>query len=199
MTVGEKVGMPLDEFLEQGNDQPFEIINGERIPKLPNVSGHSFLIRFLSRWLPVESPLGETFAETTYLLPDHYDSNWVTGYRIPDVMFYAAERWAAYIEANPDWALKPYAIIPDLVIEVISPTDRVSDLDAKIDAYLADGVRLIITIDPQRKKATVYAPDMEQPLHLSGDALLDLTDVIPGFQIKLSSLFEKLSNPLAKN
>lgn len=26
-----------------------------------------------------------------------------------------------------------------------------------------------------------------------------LTDVIPGFQIKLSSLFEKLSNPLAKN
>lgn len=199
MTAQEKLGMPLDEFLEQGNDQPFEIINGERIPKLPNVSGHSFVIRLLGRLLPVESPLGETFTETTYILPDHYDSNWVTGSRIPDVMFYVAERWATYIQSNPDWAPKPYAIIPDLVIEVISPTDRVSELDAKIDAYLADGIRLIITIDPQRKKATVYAPDMEQPLHLSADAILDLSDVIPDFQIKLSSLFEKLSNPLDKN
>jgi hypothetical protein len=49
------------------------------------------------------------------------------------------------------------------------------------------------------KRQRFMPPDMEQPLHHSGDATLDLTDVIPSFQIKLSSLFEKLSNPLAKN
>jgi len=43
MTTQEKIGMPLDEFLELGNENPFEIINGERIPKLPNLAGHSYL------------------------------------------------------------------------------------------------------------------------------------------------------------
>jgi Uma2 family endonuclease len=199
MTVGEKVGMPLDEFLEQGNDQPFEIINGERIPKLPNVSAHSVLIRFLGHLLPVESPIGETFTETTYILPDRYDSNWVTGSRIPDVMFYAAERWVAYIEANPDWAQKPFAIVPDLVIEVISPTDLYTKVNEKVNAYLSDGVRLIVVIDPQPRQVVVYSPDIEQPLHLAGNAILDLSDVIPDLQIDLSNLFERLTNPLRKN
>jgi hypothetical protein len=36
-----RVGMSLDEFIELGNQQPFELINGERKPKLPNVAGHN--------------------------------------------------------------------------------------------------------------------------------------------------------------
>ena len=53
-----------------------------------------------------------------------------------------------------------------------------------------DGVRLIVVVDPQRRKVIVHDPDAEQPLHLSGDAMLDLTAVIPGFQIALPALFE---------
>jgi len=90
-----------------------------------------------------------------------------------------AERWSAYIAANPDWKRKPLMIIPDMVIEVVSPNDKVTELDNKIDAYLADGVRLIIVVNPQSRKAIVYSPDAEQPLHLSGAAQIDLSDVIP--------------------
>jgi Uma2 family endonuclease len=80
--------------------------------------------------------------------------------------------------------------VPYLVAEVVSPTDKFSELDEKIDAYLADGVRLIWVIDPQRRKAIVYRPDAEQPTHLSGAGVLDGSDVLPGFQIALSALFQ---------
>lgn len=193
MAAREKVGMPLSEFLEQSNEQPFELINGERIVKMPNVAGHSEMIRalFLALYLFVKSKLlGEVYSETTFVLPDADESNWVSGSRIPDIMYYARNRISEYKASNPDWRGKPFAIVPDFVIEVVSPTDKFSDLDAKIDAYLADGVRLIWVIDPQRRKAFIHAPDMEQPRYLAGNAVLDGEDVIPGFQVELAKLFE---------
>lgn len=193
MAAREKVGMPLSEFLEQSSEQPFELINGERIVKMPNVARHSEVIRalFLALYLYVVSKLlGEVYVETTFVLPDMDESNWVSGSRIPDIMFYAGKRMSDYKANKPDWGDKPFAIVPDFVIEVVSPTDKFSDLDAKIDAYLADGVRLIWVVDPQRRKAIVYAPDAEQPVHLAGDAVLDGKDVVPGFQAVLSKLFE---------
>ncbi len=36
-----KIGMPLDEFMEAVKAQPFELINGKQIRKLPDVFGHS--------------------------------------------------------------------------------------------------------------------------------------------------------------
>lgn len=191
--VQERVGMPLDEYIEQSNEQPFEIIDGERIPKLPTVSGHNYVVHLLYELLfthLTSRNLGKCFMEATYVIPERYGENWVSGSRIPDLLIILAARWADYIQTNSDWRDKPYLIVPDLVIEVVSPNDRVSDLDAKIDHYLADGVRLVLVVDPQRRKAIVYTPDAEQPLHLAGEAQIDLSDVIPGFQIGLPSLFE---------
>jgi len=91
---------------------------------------------------------------------------------------------------TPDWLERPIALVPNLVAEVIAPTDNIDILNRKIDQYLADGVRLIWAIDPQRRKAIIYAPNREQPLHLTGDELLDGGDVIPGFQVPLSKLFD---------
>ena len=188
-----RVGMPLDEFLELSHEQPFDLINGERIPLMSGVAVHGETIRalFLAIWLYISTKLlGDVITETTFILPDTYDSNWVEGSRTPDVMYYAAGRLQAYKAQTPDWQARPYALVPDFVAEVVSPNDKFSELDKKIDAYLADGVRLIWVIDPQRRKAVVYAPDLEQPIHLAGDAVLDGGDVIPGFQVPLSKLFE---------
>jgi Uma2 family endonuclease len=193
MTAQEKIGMPLDEFIHETNEQMFELINGERIPRLPTITRHNDTIDRLYMALKMGAELkglGIVRPEATFVLPDHYDSNWVIGSRTPDLLFIAEERLAAYRQANPNWRDTPYLIVPDLVIEVISPTDTVSKLDEKVDAYLADGVRLIVVLDPERRKAVVHNPDAEQPLHLSGDATLDLSDVIPGFQIPLPKLFE---------
>ena len=63
-------------------------------------------------------------------------------------------------------------------------------MNDKVDAYLSDGVRLIIVVDPQSRKVFVYAPETDQPLFLSGDDVLDLGEIIPGLQMTLSRLFE---------
>lgn len=191
--VQARVGMPLEEFIRLGNEQPFELINGERRRKLPNVVGHSRGIRALFRRLDAHSlsnHLGEVYTETTFIIPDAYDSNWVEGSRMPDVMFYRADRVAAYTAATPDWRGRPYALVTDFVAEVVSPTDVYSEVDEKVDLYLADGVRLVWVLDPQRRKAIVYAPDLEQPLHLASDDVLDAGDVILGFRVGLKELFE---------
>lgn len=183
-----KIGMPLDEFMAAMEAQPFELINGERRIKMPNVFGHSKVIRLLFLLLYQFTQLrkeGEVYTETTFIMPDQTDSSWVEGSRIPDLMFFAGNRIAEYESQNPDHNTRPLALVPDLVIEVVSPTDKVSELDEKIDAYLLDGVRLIWVVDPQRRKATVYAPDMEQPLHLNVNGVLDGGDVLPGFRAAL--------------
>jgi Uma2 family endonuclease len=192
MATQEKVGMPLDEFIRLSNDTPFELINGEMHPRLPTVGGHNYFIHLLYRLILAHltpHQLGECFIEATYVLPERYDSNWVTGARIPNLLFYSSDRWDSYLAENPDWRNKPYLRVPDLVIEVVSPNDRVTELDSKIDAYLADGVRLIIVINPQSRKAIIYSPDADQPFHLSGNAQIDLSDVIPNLKIALPSLF----------
>jgi Uma2 family endonuclease len=188
--IHERVGMPLDEFIRLSNDNPFEIINGERFSRVPTVGGHNYIIRLLFRLLSVYPQFGECFFEATYVLPDRYDSNWVTGSRTPDLMFINAEAWSAYIQANTDWKQKLYLFVPDLVIEVISPTDKFTEVNNKVDAYLADGVRLILLVDPQNRKSFVYAPDAEQAVQLSGDSQIDLSEFIPDFKIALPSLFE---------
>ncbi|MBC7809496.1 MAG: Uma2 family endonuclease [Burkholderiales bacterium] len=193
MATTTRIGMPLDEFNEAQNQQSFELIEGERIPKLPNVFGHSKTIRALFRALDSfthTNHLGEVFAETTFIKPENFDRFWVTGSRIPDMMFYSAERFANYEANTPQAEGNPLALVPDLVVEVISPSDKYSDIDKKVDIYLQDGVRLIWLLDFELRKAAVHAASRPQPLRLTGDAVLDGEDVIPGFQIVLSSLFE---------
>ena len=188
-----RIGMPLDEFIRLYDEAPFELIDGERIPLMPGVAGHSKALHALlfAIYLYISTKLmGEVLVETTFILPERYDANWVEGFRTPDLMYFAGDRLSAYRDTTPDWRERPYPLVPDLVAEIVSPNDKVSEMDAKIDKYLADGVRLIWVIDPQRHKAVVYAPDLEQPIHLAGDQRLDGGDMISGFHVPLSTLFD---------
>lgn len=189
----ERVGMPLSGFLELFAQQPFELINGERKPIMPGVSGHSELIRSLFLALynwSVEKQIGEVLTEATFVLSAADESDWVRGSRTPDVMILDAVKVAEWKKNTPDHKQKPYPIVPFLVIEVVSPNDRYSEIDEKVEIYLQDGVKLIWIIDPQRRKVTIHAPDLENPIVLKGDAVLDGGEILPGFQISLAKLFE---------
>lgn len=72
--------------------------------------------------------------------------------------------------------------------EVISANDKYVDIDEKIDLYLADGVQIVITLNPQRKKVVVRRPDA-QPNVLTENEMLEISDVLPGLQINLTELF----------
>jgi Uma2 family endonuclease len=194
METSTRAGMPLDDFIREMNDQPFELINGERKLKLPGVAGHNYVIHLLYRALLqflLQTQMGEVFIEATFILPGEDNRDWVEGSRTPDILFFSAERFQNYVTQNPDWKSRPYALVPDLVVEVVSPNDRYTDLEEKVDAYLLDSVKLIWVIDPQRRKANVYRPQDERLTRLGADETLDGEDILPGFQLSLMTLFEE--------
>lgn len=192
-----KIGMPMEEFIRlYDTEGPFELIDGERIPVMPTPAGHSKVTKrlFLALELLAQAQnLGEAFTETTFALTD--EPNWVEGSRVPDVMFFTAERLSAYIAATPDWELKPYTLVPDLVVEIVSPNDNLRELDEKVDRYLLDGVRAVWVVDPQRKKVLIHTLNSRSPFTKQittlqiGDTLTG-GDIIPGFEMPVAKIFE---------
>lgn len=102
-----------------------------------------------------------------------------------DVFFISYERLP---KGEVPEGLLPLA--PDLVIEVRSPSDRWTEMIAKMLEYLKAGVRVVVILDPKTTSASVYrdADDFQQIFH-NGDPLT-LPDVLPGFSVPVSSLFE---------
>ncbi len=182
MTIQELVSI----FETEG---PFELIDGERIPLNPMVMKHNIrakrlydaLVSFLK-----DNPLGEAYFEAAFVLT--YQSDWVTGSRVPDILFVRADRLKAYISANPNWEDMPLVLVPDLAVEVISTNDNYSDVDAKVDLYLEDGVEAVWVVDPKQKTITIRARDFYKKLHI--DDTLTGGDVIPGFEMPVKAIFE---------
>ncbi|MEM9955653.1 MAG: Uma2 family endonuclease [Chloroflexota bacterium] len=184
-----KIGMSLDEFISRFEEQPFELINGEMWNMTPAKKKHSKISKRLYDRLLfhlVDNDLGEVFFESTFIIEDV--SDWVNGSRIPDVMFYEKSRFETHDKDNPDDDGKPFILVPDLVVEVISPSDKYSDVTTKVDAYLKDGVKLIWIVDPQRKTIAVYEGS-DSPRTLRVDDTLTGANVLPDFEIAVKAIF----------
>jgi Uma2 family endonuclease len=100
-----------------------------------------------------------------------------------DVCFFSYERLPR--GEMPDGLLP---VAPDLVVEVRSPTDRWSNIFAKVGAYLAANVRVVIVVDDASASASVYRADELQQIFHNGDELT-VPDVLPGFAVPVSRLF----------
>lgn len=188
-------GMSLDDFMRLSNDQPFEIVNGTRIDKykpMSTIFDHFYIIRKLFRLLDaylLKTNLGEVFSEATFILPDTDNPSWVKGSRIPDLMIFTRERFDTYTANQSDYRAKPLALIPDLIIEVLSPNDAFFDVESKIFADFDNGVRVIWLIDPVHKRASIYTADSTtvQRFHLTGH--LTAPDILPNFALDLSQIW----------
>lgn len=183
----------IEEFVRlYDTEGPFEIIDGERIPMSPSVFGPNEVAKILFLALSAyeqTTRLGEAFFETAFVLPGELSSNWVKGSRTPDLMFIRAERLAQYRATTLDFRERPLMLVPDLVVEIISPTDKFADVNRKVIKYRQDGVRLIWLVDPQAKTVMVYMADSNQQTLLSGEILLTGSDVMPGFEVVIATLF----------
>jgi Uma2 family endonuclease len=103
--------------------------------------------------------------------------------RQPDVAFVKLERMPTRIEGEIPFA-------PDLAVEIVSPTDTSGGVDKKLLQYQQAGVSLVWIIRPVLKFVEVYHPGDLKPLTLGINDELDGEDVIPGFKLKISALFE---------
>ncbi len=101
--------------------------------------------------------------------------------RIPDVAVYLNERFPGGklpTEAIP-------SVIPDLAVEVLSPSNTRQEMDRKLREYFAAGVRLVWYADPRKRQVTVYEA-ADRPTVLDHSATLDGGAVLPGFTLRVS-------------
>ena len=161
----------------------WELVKGELITMNPAGGEHGRLAMSLGAalWNFVKPrKLGEVFGAETGLFTGR-DPDTV---RAADVMFVSNERLSRVSDLTGF-----LTVAPDLAAEVVSPHDYWGEVEEKVAEYLAAGVRLVWVINPKTKSAHVYRPGNEV-LRLSGDDELTGADVLPGFAVKVSELFE---------
>ncbi|MCY3708112.1 MAG: Uma2 family endonuclease [Caldilineaceae bacterium] len=78
-------------------------------------------------------------------------------------------------------------VAPDLVVEILSPTDRWPDVHQKIDDYLAIGVDTLWIVDPEEETVFVYRSAAQRTALRSGDTLAG-TGPLTGFTLPVSEL-----------
>lgn len=108
--------------------------------------------------------------------------------RSPDASWVRNTRLA---ELTPEQKRRFIPLCPDFVIELKSPTDRLPDLQAKMEEYRDNGARLGWFIDPDAQRAFVYRPgpdieSLDSPAELTGHPDL------PGFVVELKRIWQPL-------
>ncbi|MEA5450216.1 Uma2 family endonuclease [Leptolyngbya sp. CCNP1308] len=127
-----------------------------------------------------QTQLGYTFdSSTCFKLPNGAE-------RSPDAAWVERSRWEAL---SPEQREKFPPIVPDFVIELRSASDSLPQLQAKMQEYQANGVRLGWLLNPQGQQVEIYrlgqAVETQQaPQMLSGES------VLPNFVLKLAQILD---------
>ncbi|MGE0534860.1 MAG: Uma2 family endonuclease [Pirellulales bacterium] len=79
---------------------------------------------------------------------------------------------------------------PDLAVEVVSPSERFNDVDAKAHDYLTAGAAQVWVVNPRWRNVTVYQADRKIQVFAEGDELT-AGELLPGFSCRVAELFPK--------
>jgi Uma2 family endonuclease len=160
----------------------YELVKGELIRMAPTGDEHGELTMNLAG--PLHShvkkhKLGKVYAaETGFQL--EWDPDTI---RAPDIAFISMGglRGVKRLEGY-----RPGA--PDLAVEVVSPSDRMRKVEAKVREWFEHGARVVWVVRPKLRTIAVYH-SMTDVVTLSEKDILDGGDVVPDFQIRVAEVF----------
>lgn len=159
-----------EELLALGDIGPAELIDGRIIPMSPTQNLHAFVVFEIARRLGnfnaarrIGWIVGAESGIYTRRRPDTV--------RGMDVAFISRQRL-------PQLEQGFLRVAPELIVEVVSPTDRWSDLQTKIEEYFAIGVDRVWVVDPAQRSVLVYRSSptlrrLQEEDILYGEGLLD--------------------------
>lgn len=173
----------FEQLCAQNRDTKFELTSqGELIVMSPtgSESGRQNGDLFGQIWYwNRQTKLGIVFDSSTgFTLPN--DAK-----RSPDVSWITKSRWD---ELTTKQKRKFAPLAPDFIIELLSPNDRLSDVQSKMTEYQACGVKLGWLIYPDEKRVEIYRVGKEtevllEPKNLSGE------DLMPNLTVDLQEIF----------
>jgi Uma2 family endonuclease len=106
--------------------------------------------------------------------------------REPDASWVLRSR---LVTLTPQQKQKFLPLCPDFVAELRSPSDRLRDLQDKMDEYMANGAQLGWLLDPEKRQVFVYLPDTPV-LHLPNPTTLSGDPILPGFTLSLADIWD---------
>lgn len=172
-----------DLFALADYEKHFELVRGDLMMMSPASPKHG---RYASRLNGALGPyvdehdLGEVYtAEPGFLL--HPEPEPVV--RAPDIAFVSKERIPPEEEQSGFWELAP-----DLVVEIISPSETGQEIQNKVKDYLDAGTRLIWLVYPKTRTVVEYY-SRKTIRELTINDILEGGDVVSGFQYPLEKLF----------
>ena len=168
----------LENLQSQHPDYRMELVNGEVIVMSP--SGYEAdevaveMAAQLRNWVKPRKLGRVTGSSAGFVLPN-------SDTRAPDVSFVLAERLRRSPRAFAELA-------PDLMVEVKSPTDSLTNLRAKIDEFLELGTRIGILVNPEKEWVEIRRSGQEPVMLHNGD-ILTVPDLLPGWEVNVEDLW----------
>lgn len=104
--------------------------------------------------------------------------------REPDIVFISANKIAPGVKVTGY-----YETIPDLVVELKSPSDSRREVNDKARMWISYGVPLVWALYPDSRSIDVHTPDAPLSTLTDSDSL-DGGDVLPGFSCNISDIFD---------
>ncbi|MDX1994536.1 MAG: Uma2 family endonuclease [bacterium] len=161
----------------------FELIHGEIVEMPTPAPKHNVVVSFMVGKIFIHletNDIGRVFGDnTSYAFTDEDEY-------IPDVSFISYTTYPREQELP-----KKFTFAPDLVIEVMSPSNTAEEIQRKVETYLANGTRLAWVVYPTLKTIVVHQPSKGAATLKEGD-VLDGGDVLPGFTLAVRSIFARV-------
>ena len=176
MTAEELLNMPDGGFR-------YELVRGELRKRLPAGQTHGRYgsnIHISLGGYAKANRLGISYtADTGFILetdPDHV--------RAPDFAFISNERLREIGESE---GFAQGA--PDIAVEVISPNDRYTEVEEKVEDWLNAGCRAVVVVNPRRRTVNLHRSPTDVIILTESDTL-EISDVVPGWRMPVEDIFE---------
>ena len=166
----------------------YEVVAGERVELEPmgayEIALAAGLWRHLTNFV-TQHELGLVVSEMLFVLDAEAKLK-----RRPDVAFVSFPRW-------PEQSIpraEAWNVVPDLAIEIISPTNQAEEIDGKIVEYFEAGVRLVWVLYPDTGRVYVYeSASRIEVIERTGE--LDGGEVLAGFRLPIQTIFDAVTRP----
>jgi Uma2 family endonuclease len=177
--------LTADEYadLPDPHGNPTELVRGVLITMAPPRPRHGEIclqVGYLLRRYLEDHPTGRALSNDSGVITER-DPDTVRG---ADIAYYSFDR----VPKGP----LPAGLLdvaPDLVFEVLSPSDRWTEVQEKVAEYLDTGVLAVCIVDDATKSIHVFTSDHPLRIFKTADEF-SLPEILTDFRVKVERFFE---------
>ncbi len=185
MTPAHAESLTAEEFARlPGDGVPTELVRGKVVRMTPPYPYHGYVCSKTDRMIGGfvdANDLGRCLSNDAGIITQRGPDS----VRGADIAFYSYNR----LPRGPLPLDRYLDVVPELIFEIRSPSDRWSKVLEKVTEYLKAGITVVCVIDPKSLSVHIHRDD-EMPRMLQGDDEVSFPDILPGFRVPAKRFFE---------